>query len=104
MEPLVDAGATVLDNFPFGVSVIEADENLNLESVVSSMSGGVTMTLDLEVHFRDPNEDSRAIPADIAALLNQGVTSENGEGGLQTKIDPPPAAIGVGGKCSTSIC
>jgi hypothetical protein len=102
MEALVDAGATVLDNFPFGVSVIEADENLNLESVVSSISG-VTITLDLKVQFWEPTEDSEAIPADI--LLNQGTTSENGEGRrLQQKIDPPPVAVGVLGKCTTSIC
>ena len=61
LEALEGAGATVIDNLPFGVAIIEADEDL--DSVVS----GVTVTLDLLVQL-ETTDDFEAILSNSALL------------------------------------
>jgi hypothetical protein len=100
LQALEDAGATVIDNFPFGVSVIEADEDL--DSVVS----GGTVSLDFMVQL-DASEDFEATLADTAPL-NQGATTtkKDGEGRRRRLQMKSPPDSEEQGKCSihASIC
>jgi hypothetical protein len=96
LKALEDAGATVIDKFPFGVAVIEADEDL--DSVVS----GVTVALDLMVQLEE-NEDVAVSLTEFAPLY-QGATSKNGEGGRRKLQMQPPPKSEEDGKHSTSIC
>jgi hypothetical protein len=92
LAALEDHGATVIDNFPFGVAVIEADENL--DSVVS----GVTITLDLMVQL-ETTDDIEAVLSDSALLYQaSGSTSKDGEGGGRRLQMKPPPTSDVNGK------
>jgi hypothetical protein len=93
LKALEDAGATVIENFPFGVTVIEADADL--DSVVI----GVTVTLDLEMQM-EKTEDVAAILSDFAPTY-QGPKSKDGQGGRRLQMKAPPFS-GDDGKYSTS--
>jgi hypothetical protein len=95
LKALENAGAIVIDKFPFGVAVIEADADLN------SVDSGVTVTLDLMVQLEENEEDAAIILTD--APLYQG-TNKDGEGGRsRLQIKPPPLSRDDG-KCSMGIC
>jgi hypothetical protein len=97
LKALQDAGATVIDNFPFGVVVIEADADL--DPVVSN----VTITLDLEMQL-EKTEDVAAILTDFAPLYQGSNTSKAGNGGRRRLQMKPPPLSGDDGKYTTSIC
>jgi hypothetical protein len=92
VKALQDAGATVIDNFPFGVVVIEA--NANLDPVVSD----VTITLDLELQL-EKTEDDAAILTDFAPLYQGSNSSKAGKGDRRRLQMKPPPVSGDDGKC-----
>jgi hypothetical protein len=95
LKDLQDAGATVIENFPFGVTVIEADKDLNPD--VSN----ATISLDLEMQM-EKTVDVAAILTDLPPMY-QGNTSKDGQGGGRRLQMKPPPFSGEKGKCSTHI-
>jgi hypothetical protein len=103
LKDLEDAGATVIENFPFGVTVVDADEDFS--PVVSN----VAISLDLEMQLEQTD--------DVAAVQSyfppyQGIVLdpypfplnkvEQG-GGRRLQMKSPPFS-GDDGKCITRIC
>jgi hypothetical protein len=96
LKDLEDAGATVIENFPFGVTVVDAGEGF--KTGVSN----VAISLDLEMQLEE-TDDVEAILTDFAPLY-QGSTSEDGQGGdRRLQMEYPPFS-GDDGKFSTSVC
>jgi hypothetical protein len=84
LSALKDAGATVIESYPFGVAVIEADRDL--DAVIS----GATVTLDLEMQV----EAIESVAANMTDLFTafQGSTNNDGGGGPHRRLEtnPPP--------------
>jgi hypothetical protein len=96
LKDLEDAGATVIENFPFGVTVVEAGEDF--DPAVSN----VDIFLDLEVQL-DQTEDVEVTLTEFAPLY-EGNSSidEQGSGRRLQEMKSPPFSEDDG-KCSTNI-
>ena len=96
LEDLEDAGATVIENFPFGVTVVDADEDFNPD--VSNAA----IFLDLEVQ-PEQTDDVAATLSDSTPLYQGNISKDEQGGGRRMQMKSPPFS-GDDGKCSTSIC
>jgi hypothetical protein len=96
LKDLEDAGATVIENFPFGVAVVDADEDFN--PVVSN----VAIFLDLEVQ-PEQTDDVAAILSDFAPSYQGNISKDEQGGGRRLQMKSPPFS-GDDGKCITRIC
>jgi hypothetical protein len=103
LKDLEDAGATVIENFPFGVAVVDADEDFN--PVVSN----VAISLDLEMQL-EQTEDVAAILSDLPPYQGNVIypyplplNKDERGGGRRLQMKSPPFS-GDDGKCITRIC
>jgi hypothetical protein len=97
LKDLQDAGATVIKNFPFGVTVVDAGEGFN--TVVSN----VAISLDIEMQL-EQTMDVEAILTDFAPSYQGNASKEEQGGGRRLQQINYPPFSGDDGKFSTSVC
>jgi hypothetical protein len=96
LKDLEDAGATVIENFPFGVTVIEAGEDFD------PAVGNVAIFLDLEVQL-EHTEDVEVTLSEFAPSYQGNISKDEQGGGRRLQQMKPPPFSEDDGKCSTNI-